>query len=202
MDFDDLYLKIVLEAKRCEMHWFHMSTDDGLGHAMPFLSRNLLYIRRAGRHRHCTRRSSRITEQKKLLSEPNQDKPKKLDLLFTIFHHRTLLYNDALLPNPRRATRKLLEASSRNITPVPNNESRNAAEATYLEQNKRKHNNAVEDYEYEGSSRDSVRDHSILFINIPHCGISCPDTSFSSFHLLFVFQDHCKKDESVLDTKA
>jgi hypothetical protein len=143
MNFDSLYAKVVLEAKKCEVLWFHDPVELGLGHALPFLSRNLLYIRRANGRRPITERKEAVSDGREdKENNSKQGKPKKTDLLYSFFRHKTYLYNDALLASPRRATRKLTEASSRNTTPVSTPEPKKRKLIT------------LED---DDSSRDSVR---------------------------------------------
>jgi hypothetical protein len=166
MNFDSLYSKVVLEAKKCEVLWFRDSVEHGLGHAFPFLSRNLLYIRRATGRRPVTKPKEAVSDGREdKENNTKQDKPKKTDLLFSVFHHRTFLYNDALLTAPRRATRKLTEASSRNTTPAPTHTPKKL-KFTSLED--------------DDSSRDSVIVY--LSFNITHCVFfESADTSFSHF---------------------
>jgi hypothetical protein len=185
MNFDSLYSKVVLEAKKCEVLWFRDSFDLGLGHAFPFLSRNLLYIRRATGRRPVTEPKEAVSngrEDKENSSKQGQGKPEKTDLLFRLFHHRTFLYNDALLANPRRATRKLTEASFRNTTPVPTPKPNKPAVKLI----------SLED---DDSLRNSVN---IFIFTLPiACLYNLLIRLFSTF-----FQDPSEKDESVLGTKA
>lgn len=78
---------------------------------MPFLSRNLLYVRRA-------RGAKRVTRKKGQESKDTEPKVKKANVLLDVFQHRTVMYNDALLGSPRRATRKLVQAEISSGTPV------------------------------------------------------------------------------------
>jgi len=111
-------------------------------HSMPFLSRNLLYVRRANGSFLRKKTKGRLdTAAGNAAGKDSSKGKKKLNLLLDIFRHRTVMYNDALLDSPRRATRKLMDAEIKSVSSV------NAKD------NKRKRNDTDDE-----SSEESVGD--------------------------------------------
>lgn len=73
---------------------------------------------------------------RRLPKEVFEPDPKELNLLLDLFKHRTHLFNDALLDEPRRETRRLASADVRGGTPVKNKSNANK---------KRKHTDSDDD---------------------------------------------------------